>query len=96
EGNMEKDYPRPMQPTYDAALEGAKRLNLKVTSAKYSPTQSNIEAVTQDGTKVTVTLVARPNEITSVTIRFGLMGNKEWSSYYHRQIAKILGIPDQP
>jgi hypothetical protein len=96
EGNMEKDYPRPMQPTYNATLEAAKRLNLKITSTRYSPTESRIEALTQDGTKVTVVLVARPNEITTVRIRFGLMGNEEWSAYYHRQIMKILGVPDQP
>ena len=96
EGTMEKDYPRPMRQTYDAALEAAKQINLQVTSTNYSPTQSNIEAVTEDGTKVTVQLVSRPNEITTVKIRFGLMGNADWSAYYHRQIMKILHIPDQP
>ena len=96
EGTMEKDYPRPMRQTYDAALEAAKQINLQVTSTNYSPTQSNIEAVTEDGTKVTVQLVSRPNEITTVKIRFGLMGNADWSAYYHRQIMKILRIPDQP
>jgi hypothetical protein len=96
EGTMEKDYPRPMQETYNAALEAAKRLNLKVTSTNYSPSQSKIEAMTQDGTKVNVDLIARPNEITTVKIRFGLMGNQEWSAYYHRQIMKILHLPDQP
>jgi hypothetical protein len=24
------------------------------------------------------------------------MGNADWSGYYHRQIMKILQIPDQP
>jgi hypothetical protein len=96
EGTMEKDYPRPMQETYNAALEAAKKLNLKVTATNYSPSQSSINAVTQDGTSVTVTLVARPNEITTVKIRFGMMGNADWSAYYHRQIMKILRIPDQP
>jgi type IV pilus biogenesis protein CpaD/CtpE len=96
EGTMEKDYPRPMRQTYDAALEAAKQINLQVTSSKYSPTESNIDAVTEDGTRVTVQLVARPNEITTVKIRFGMMGNADWSAYYHRQIMKILHIPDQP
>jgi hypothetical protein len=96
EGTMEKDYPRPMQTTYDAALEAAKKLNLKVISTKYTPTESRIDALTQDNTQVVVQLVARPNEITTVKIRFGLMGNVEWSAYYHRQIMKILRIPDQP
>jgi hypothetical protein len=96
EGTMEKDYPRPMQETYNAALEAAKKLNLRITSQKYSPSESHINAVTQDGTTVTVDLVARPNEITTVKIRFGMMGNADWSAYYHRQIMKILHIPDQP
>jgi hypothetical protein len=96
EGSMEKDYPRPMQETYNAALEAAKKLNLKVTSTQYTPSQSHIDALTQDGTKVTVDLIARPNEITSVKIRFGMMGNADWSAYYHRQIMRIMHIPDQP
>jgi len=96
EGTMEKDYPRPMKETYDAALEAAKKLNLKVVSTKYAPNESRIDAVTQDNTNVTVQLVARPNDITTVKIRFGMMGNADWSAYYHRQIMKILRIPDQP
>jgi len=96
EGTMEKDYPKPMQETYNAALEAAKKLNLKITAQQYSPSKSLINAVTQDGTTVTVELLARPNEITTVKIRFGMMGNADWSAYYHRQIMKILHIPDQP
>ncbi|MFZ5447505.1 MAG: DUF3568 family protein [Thermodesulfobacteriota bacterium] len=96
EGNMEKDYPKPMQETYNAALEAAKKLNLKITAQQYTPSQSKIDAVTQDGTAVKVELIARPNEITTVKIRFGMMGNIDWSAYYHRQIMKILNIPDQP
>lgn len=96
EGTMEKDYPRPMQETFNAALEAAKKLNLKINDQKYTPTESSIHAVTQDGTTVTVILQARPNEITTVKIRFGMMGNADWSAYYHRQIMKIMRIPDQP
>ena len=96
EGTMEKDYPRPMQETYNAAKEAAKSLNLNISSDQYGPTESKIQATTQDGTTVKVELVARPNGITTVKIRFGLMGNTDWSGYYHRQIMKILHIPDQP
>ncbi len=52
--------------------------------------------MTQDGTKVKVDLISRPNEITTVKIRFGMMGNADWSAYYHRSIMRILRIPDQP
>ncbi len=96
EGTMEKDYPRPMQETYNAAMEAAKKLNIKITGDQYGPSESRINGLTQDGTTVKVELISRPNEITTVKIRFGLMGNADWSAYYHRQIMKILRIPDQP
>jgi hypothetical protein len=96
EGTMEKDYPKPMQETYNAALEAAKNMNFKISAQQYTPAQSHIDAVTQDGTAVKVDLIARPNDITTVKIRFGMMGNADWSAYYHRQIMKILRIPDQP
>ena len=96
EGTMEKDYPRPMRETFDATMEAARKLNLKITSDKFTPSESKILASTQDGTDVKVELLARPDEITTVKIRFGMLGNKDWSAYYHRQIMKILRIPDQP
>ena len=96
EGTMEKDYPRPMQETFNAALEAGKMLQLKITAEQYTPSESRINAVTQDGTAVKVDLISRPNEITTVKIRFGMMGNADWSAYYHRQIMKIMRIPDQP
>ena len=96
EGTMEKDYPRPMKETYDAAIEASRRLKLSISSELYTPSESKILATTQDGTSVKVELLARPNDITTVKIRFGMMGNADWSAYYHRQIMKILNIPDQP
>jgi hypothetical protein len=96
EGTMEKDYPRGMQETFNAAMEASKKLNLKISSELYTPSESKILATTQDGTTVKVELLARPNGITTVKIRFGMMGNADWSGYYHRQIMKILQIPDQP
>jgi hypothetical protein len=96
EGTMEKDYPRPMQETFNAAMGAAQKLNLQISSDMCTPSDSRILATTPDGTSVKVELVARPNEITTVKIRFGMMGNADWSAYYHRQIMKILHIPDQP
>jgi hypothetical protein len=96
EGTMEKDYPRPMRETFDATMEAARRLNLKISAEQFTPSESKILASTQDGTDVKVELVSRPNDITTVKIRFGMMGNKDWSAYYHRQIMNVLRIPDQP
>ena len=36
-------------------------------------------------TNVKIQLVARPNQITTVKVRFGLMGNVDASAYFHRR-----------
>jgi len=93
EGTMEKDYPRPMQETYNAAVAAAKTLNIKVATAQFNPLDSRIEGSHPDGTNVRVQLLARPNQITTVKVRFGMLGNIDYSAYYHRQIMQNLGIP---
>jgi len=93
EGTVEKDYPRPMQDVWNATLAAAKTLNLKIINQQYSALESRIEATQPDGTNVKVELVARPNQITTVKIRFGLMGNLDNSAYFHRQIMQSLGLP---
>jgi hypothetical protein len=92
EGTMEKDYPRPMQPTYQACLAAANTMGLRVAQQHYSVTESRIEAVQPPDTNVRIQLVARPQEITTVKVRFGLMGNEDQSAYFHRLVMKNLGI----
>jgi hypothetical protein len=92
EGTMEKDYPRPMQETWNATLAACKSMNLKIASQQYSALDAKIEAVQSPDTSVKIQLVSRPNDITSVKVRFGMFGNADWSAYFHRQIMKNLGM----
>ena len=92
EGTMAKDYPRQMEPTYRACLETCQIMALAIEKENYDPTHSYITAIAKDGTKVNIELIARPNNITTVKVRFGLMGNKDQSAYFHRNIMRILGI----
>jgi uncharacterized OsmC-like protein len=96
EGTMEKDYPRPMQDCFNAALAACKTMDLKVTGQQYTPTDSRIEATMKDGTSAKIQLLARPNQITTVKVRFGFMGNVDYSAYFHRLVMKNLGIGDTP
>ena len=93
EGTMEKDYPRPMQETWNATLAAAKDLTLKVTSQQYNPMDARIEATQPPDTNVKIQLIARPNQITTVKVRFGLLGNVDASAYFHRRIMHHLGLP---
>jgi hypothetical protein len=95
EGTMEKDYPRPMQETWNATLKACNDLQLKIGSQQYNPMESKIEAVAPPDTNVKIQLVARPNQITTVKVRFGMMGNVDASAYFHRRIMEHLGLPAQ-
>jgi hypothetical protein len=93
EGTMEKDYPRPMQDTWNATLAACKDMQLKIQTQQFNPTESTIEAVAPPDTKVKIQLVARPNQITTLKVRFGLMGNQDASAYFHRRVLHHLGLP---
>lgn len=95
EGTMEKDYPRPMQETWNATLKACNDLQLKISSQQYSPVESKIEATAPPDTSVKIQLVARPNQITTVKVRFGMMGNVDASAYFHRRVMEHLGLPAQ-
>jgi hypothetical protein len=93
EGTMEKDYPRPIQDTWNAALAACRDLQLKITTQQYNPTECHIEAVLPPDTNTKIQLIARPNQITTVKVRFGFMGNQDASAYFHRRIMVHLGLP---
>ena len=93
EGTMEKDYPRSMQDTWNAALAACKDMKLQIQTQNFTPTDAKIEAVAPPDTNVKIQLVSRPNQITTVKVRFGLMGNQDASAYFHRRIMHHLGLP---
>jgi hypothetical protein len=93
EGTMEKDYPRPMQEVWNACLKACGDLKLKIASQQYGPLDSKIEAVQPPDTTVKIQLVGRPNQITTLKVRFGLMGNQDASAYFNRRVMHHLGMP---
>ncbi len=92
EGTMEKDYPRGMQETFNATLAACKDLNLKISAQQYNPMDSRIEAVQPPDTNVKIQLLGRPNQITTLKVRFGMMGNQDASAYFHRRVMHHLGM----
>jgi len=93
EGTMERDYPKSMEPVWHACIATCKTMNLRIGSEGYGPLESRIEAMQPDGTSVKIQLIARPNMITTVKVRFGMWGNQDASAYFHRRLADNLGMP---
>lgn len=92
EGNLTRDYPRPLPEMWQASLNALNHFKMKVVDKKYSPLTAMIHAVQADGTEVKVSLEAQPNRITTVGVRFGLMGNRDASEMFHNQLAREVGL----
>ncbi|WP_449245631.1 DUF3568 family protein [Desulfobacca acetoxidans] len=92
EGTMVRDYPRSLPEMWQACQTAVQHFRMKLTEKKYSPMTADISAVEQDGTEVKINLTAQPNNITTVGVRFGMMGNSEASQMFHTQLAKELGL----
>ncbi|MBI4643275.1 MAG: DUF3568 family protein [Deltaproteobacteria bacterium] len=92
EGTMEKDYPRPMQEVWNASLKACGDLKLRISSQQYGALESKIEAVQPPDTTVKIQLISRPNQITTLKVRFGLMGNQDASAYFNRRVMHHLGL----
>ena len=96
EGTMEKDYPKPYPQTWKAVLAACRHFNLRVTGQVDTGAKGNLEAVDRAGTSVKIQVIARPNQITTVKVRFGMMGNQEASAMFHAQVMRELGIGPTP
>lgn len=92
EGTSEQDYPRSMQEVFNAALAACRKLNLRVTAQQFGALESRIEAVQSPDTTVKIQLVGKPNNITTLKVRFGLMGNESMSMKFHQEVMRELGI----
>jgi hypothetical protein len=97
EGAMEKSYPKPYAQTMKATLDTCRKLGLRVSgSPSETGTKADIEATDRNGTKAKISVVAKPNNITDVKIRFGMFGDQSASAVFHAQLMKELGIsPNQ-
>ncbi|MBM4286309.1 MAG: DUF3568 family protein [Deltaproteobacteria bacterium] len=93
EGTMERDYPKSMEPVWHACLAACRVMGLRVSGEGFGPIESRIDAMQPDGTQVKIQLIARPNMITTVKVRFGVWGNKDYSAYFHRRVSDALGMP---
>jgi len=90
EGSMEREYPYPFAQTWEATLAAVEYFRMKTVERKVFPLAGRIEATQPDGTLVQIEVEAKPNQITTVAVRFGYIGNKDASLMFHNQVAQEL------
>jgi hypothetical protein len=92
-GTLTMQYPRSLAEMDQAVQQVCKDYRIKITDRRMSPSQGVIYGTDPNGEDVTISLEARPNNITSVGVRVGgFLGNRDASEMFHKQLQKNLGL----
>jgi hypothetical protein len=93
EGSLTREYPRVISELEQPVLKVCQYYQVKITNKNVGPIKGTINGKDPNGEEVKITLEAKPNNITAVSIRVGgFMGNREASQLFHTQLAKELGL----
>jgi hypothetical protein len=92
EGNVIREYPIEYARAWDASNEALLNLKMSVTSSNDEGAKGKIEAVKQDGSKVVIKIKDKGQNVTSITVKSGLLGDAVEAENIHNEIADIAGL----
>ncbi len=92
EGNLERDYPLAYSRAWDASNTALTNLKISITSSNNEGVKGTIEAVRQDGSKITVKLKDKGLNVTLIKVRAGILGDRELAEKIHNEIAANAGL----
>jgi hypothetical protein len=92
EGNVIREYPIEYSRAWDASNEALLNLKMSVTSSNDEGAKGKIEAVKQDGSKVVIKIKDKGQNVTSITVKSGLLGDAVEAEKIHNEIADIAGL----
>jgi hypothetical protein len=92
EGSLARDYPVEYSHLWETTNTALENLQISLTSSSNEGHRGRIEGVRQDGKKVVVTLKDKGLGVTYVTVRVGMLGNRDGAARIHDEIAALEGI----
>lgn len=92
DGSLTVEYPLEYPRAWDTANMALERFQISITESTNDAGKGMIEAVRQDGKKVTVKLRDKGFNITSIGVRVGTFGDRMESQKIHNEIVSIAGI----
>ncbi len=92
EGNLERDYPLSYSRAWDDSNTALTSLKISITSSNNEGVKGTIEGVRQDGSKVTVKLKDKGQNVTLIKVRAGILGDRELAEKIHDEIAANAGL----
>lgn len=90
QGDLEWHQAGTYEQTWVATQAALKKLDIRVTRADKGPVDGTIEGRKRDETSVVVTVKSRRENVTTVGIRIGLMGDRAQADLIQRQIETNL------
>jgi hypothetical protein len=92
EGNLIREYPVAYPKAWDAANASLASLKIGVTNSVNTGVKGTIEAVQKDGSKVVLNLKDKGQNVTSISIRVGILGDRKSAERVHNTIASEAGL----
>jgi hypothetical protein len=92
EGRLSREYPLAFSRAWDATNTALANLQISTSNSLDEGASGKIEAVRRDGTKVSIVLKDMGQNVTSISIRVGILGDRGAAERIHDKIASVSGI----
>ncbi len=92
EGNVVYVYPLAYDAAWDAANNALANLFISISKSMSEDHKGTIDAVRKDGKKVVIKLEEKTKGITEISIRIGLLGDREDAEKIHEEIKTVAGL----
>ena len=89
-GNLTRNYGQPLETAWEGTLHAVRNLKLKVVESKVDGFNGFIRIDTVKGEEIHINLERWTNVETKITVRVGVLGDRNKSERIHREIALAL------
>ncbi len=92
EGRVVREYPLSYGRAWDATNSALANLQISVSNSIDEGVSGKIDAVRRDGKKISVRLKDRGQGVTTISVRVGMLGDRDEAKRLHEEIASVSGI----
>lgn len=92
EGRLSRDYPLAYSRAWTATNKALENLQISISNSMDEGNSGQIEAVRRDGQKVVINLDDKGQGVTNISVRVGLVGDRDFAEQIHNEIAAVAGI----
>jgi hypothetical protein len=92
EGRLSREYPLAFSRAWDATNSALANLQISTSNSMDEGVKGEIEAVRRDGTKVAISLKDMGQNVTSISVRVGILGDRGLAERIHDEIASVSQI----